>query len=99
MSEELLLFLEICSTLVVALLFSFRYEVVRKTEMKDKGRHHMITAAGLIFGLGLFWAMRSGLFGDRLTRVSMLYLALMIFILGGRAVLTELGIRKRCRRT
>ena len=49
----------------------------------------------LAFGLGLYFACRFGWLGARLESFALYYLVIMLLILGGRALLTELGVRRK----
>ena len=55
----------------------------------------MVTLISLLVGLAIYFACRAGLFGERLESFAPYYLAIMLVILGVRAVLTEWGIRRK----
>ena len=61
----------------------------------DKKHHRFVTFVSLLFGLALYLAMRFGVLGDTLERFSTTYFFIMLSILGVRAVLTELGVRRK----
>jgi tetrahydromethanopterin S-methyltransferase subunit E len=61
----------------------------------DKRHHRMVTLVSLAFGLLVYVAARFGLFGDSAMQFSKGILAIILLILGVRAVLTEMGIRRR----
>lgn len=63
--------------------------------ISDKRPHRTVTLISLVFGLGIYSAGRFGWFGERLENFAPYYLALILLILGVRAVLTELGVSRK----
>ena len=61
----------------------------------DKKQHRFVTFVSLLFVLVLYLLMRSGVLGDTLARFATICLIIQLVVLGGRAVLTELGIRRK----
>jgi small-conductance mechanosensitive channel len=61
----------------------------------DKKHHRFVTVISLLLALAIFFAMRFGVLGDTLARFATTYIIVMLLILGVRAVLTELGVRRK----
>jgi integral membrane sensor domain MASE1 len=61
----------------------------------DTKHHRFVTAISFLFACLLYVAMRAGAMGDSLARFAATYLIIALAILGGRAVFTELGIRRK----
>ena len=64
-------------------------------ETDDKPGHRIVTGISLLLGLLLFALQYAGLLGETARRFSLLYLVFVLLILGLRAMLTELGIRRK----
>ncbi len=65
-----------------------------KPNVSDKRKHRIVTLISLAAGLTIYFAYQGGLLGERLEVFAPYYLAIILLILGIRAVLTELGIRR-----
>ena len=63
--------------------------------VSDKRHHRTVTLISLIVGLAIYFVSRFGLLGEPLEAFAPYYLTIMLAILGVRAVLTELGIRRK----
>jgi hypothetical protein len=63
--------------------------------VSDKRHHRTVTLLSSLVALAIYFACRFGLLGERLESFAPYYLAIVLVILGGRAVLTELGIRRK----
>jgi hypothetical protein len=71
-----------------------RIDFYRVSNVKDKWRHRLVTLFLLALVLALYYAMHAGWLGPRLKAFSFLYVAIMLLILGVRALLTETGFRR-----
>ena len=65
------------------------------TIQDDKRHHRIVTARSLAAGLLIYCAARFGFLGDSVARFSTAYLVIMLVVLGVRAILTEMGMRRR----
>jgi hypothetical protein len=65
------------------------------TTGSDKPHHRRVTLISLALVMGIYGASQLGLLGDRLEAFAPYYLVIVCCILGGRAILTELGVRRR----
>lgn len=65
-----------------------------KRNMSDKRWHWGVTVISLVLALAIYQATRGGWLGERMADFSTAYLATMLCILGVRAILTEMGIRR-----
>lgn len=61
----------------------------------DKMHHRIVTLISLAVGLMIYFVSRWGLLGERLEAFAPYYLAIILLLLCIRAVLTELGIRRK----
>lgn len=60
-----------------------------------KGKHRMVTLICLAFGVGMYFLARQGYLGAGLQSAATVYLVIILAIFGLRAILTELGVRRR----
>lgn len=65
------------------------------SNVRDKRQKRIATVVALLFGAILHSAMCFGLFGEVMSRFSIAYLVAILLVLGGRAVLTEVGVRRK----
>ena len=72
-----------------------RIDYRRVDNPKDKWRQRMVTLFSFAVAIVLFAIMRAGWLGAMLQGFATLYLVLMACIFAVRAVLTEVGIRRR----
>ena len=69
--------------------------LIRNKNASDKNSHRMVTVGFLVLLVAMTLAAKAGWLGQPVERVWLLLLILGLPVVIGRAILTELGIRRR----